>query len=95
MNFKIKPQQLGTQDDSNDSNVNSQIPDIAPNCDIIFSPNSQNIKCVTPMTFSQKLYQSQAQEIDVAEEFEEALEANSLEKIKKLLDKVLELNSGR
>ncbi len=92
MNFNIKHQQVGTQDDSN---VNSQIPDVTFSCDIIFSPNSQNIKCVTPMTFSQKLYQSEAQELDVAEEFEQALEANSLEKIKKLLDKVLELNSGR
>jgi len=38
------------------------------------------------MTFSQKLYQSDA--LDIAEEFEPPINANSLEEIKKLLDKV-------
>ena len=40
------------------------------------------------MTFSQKLYQSHP--LEIAEEFEQAIDANSLEKIKKILDKVLE-----
>ena len=92
MNFNIKHQQLGTQCDSN---VNSQIPDFTPIGDLIFSPNRQNIKCITSMTFDQKLYQSQAEEIKIAEEFELALEANSLSKINKLLENVLELNSFR
>ena len=47
MNFNIKHQQLGTQCDSN---VNSQIPDFTPIGDLIFSPNRQNIKCITSMT---------------------------------------------
>lgn len=42
------------------------------------------------MTFSQKLYQTD--ELEIAEELEQALEANSLEKLKMLLDKVLELD---
>lgn len=51
---------------------------------------SQHIKCVSPMTFSQKLYQTD--ELEIAEELEQALEANSLEKLKILLDKVLEVD---
>ncbi len=50
--------------------------------------SDQQIKCISPMTFSQKLYQSHA--IEIAEEFEQAIEANSLEKIKNLLDKILD-----
>lgn len=51
---------------------------------------NQQIKCVIPMTFSQKFYQSH--ELEIAEEFEQALAANSIEKIKTLLDKILELD---
>lgn len=47
----------------------------------------QPIKCVRPMSFPQKLYQFHA--LRIAEEYEQALEANSLEKIKNLIDKVL------
>lgn len=50
---------------------------------------NQHIKSVSPMTFSQKLYQLNA--IEIAEEYEQAIEANSLEKIKILLDKLIEL----
>ena len=93
MNFNIKHKQVENQ---NDSHAQAQQQEGA-SCPINAKPNSQatfeNIKCVRPMTFSQKLYQSAAQEI--AEEFEQAIEANSLEKIKKLLDKVLEIDSGR
>jgi len=49
----------------------------------------QQIKCVSPKTFSQKLYQSNP--LELAEEFERAIEANSLEEIKNLLEKFLEL----
>ncbi len=52
----------------------------------------EQIKCVSPVTFSQKLYQSHA--LEIAEELEQAINANSLEKIKNLLDKVLETNEG-
>ncbi len=45
------------------------------------------------MTFSQKLYQSHA--LEIAEEFEQAIDANSLEKIKQLLDNVLDRGSGQ
>lgn len=38
------------------------------------------------------MYQSHA--VEIAEEFEHALEENSLEKIRELLDKVLEIGSG-
>lgn len=47
----------------------------------------ERIKCATPMTFSQKLYQSQAPEI--IENFDEGLEANSLEGFKNLLERCL------
>jgi len=50
---------------------------------------SQDIKCVSPINFSQKLYKSK--ELEIAEEYEQAIDANSLEKINKLLDKVLEI----
>lgn len=57
---------------------------------------SQPIKCVRPMTFSQKIYQAntlnlKAQEI-AEQNYEQALtELNSLETIKNLLDKIVEL----
>lgn len=51
----------------------------------------QHIKCVSPMTFSQKLYKYNA--LEVAQEYEQAIEENSLEKVKKLLDKLVRLNA--
>lgn len=48
------------------------------------------VKCISPKTFSQKLYQSHA--LEIAEEYEQAIEANSLEKLQLLLDKALELD---
>ncbi len=42
--------------------------------------------------FPQKLYQAHA--LEIAEEYEQAIDTNSLEKINKLLNKVLELSSG-
>ena len=52
-------------------------------------------KCTSPRTFSQKLYQLpsyQFHALEIAEEFEQALESQSLSKIKELLDKILEKN---
>lgn len=46
------------------------------------------LKCVTPMIFSQKAYQSRA--LEIAEEYERAIDANSLEKINDVMNKVLE-----
>ena len=81
MKFKVK--QVRTQ---GDACARAKLPDVKA------SSNKQvavdRIECVTPMTFSQKLYQSHA--LEIAEEFEQALGDNSLEKIKTLLDKVLE-----
>ncbi len=88
MNYNINHKQAGTQDDSN---ARAQLTASSGSCPKDASPNiqmSQHIKCVSPMTFSQKLYQSHA--LEIAEEFEQAIDANSLEKIKKILDKVLE-----
>ena len=50
-------------------------------------------KCLTLRTFSQKLYQTHEQKI--AEEFDQAIDANSLEKIHNLFDKVLEISEIR
>ena len=92
MNFNIKHKQV---ENPFDNHVQAQFEEGA-SCTINAKHNSQdtfkNRKCVSPMTFSQKLYQSAAQEI--VEEFEQAIEANSLERIKNLLDKVLEIDSG-
>jgi predicted PolB exonuclease-like 3'-5' exonuclease len=51
---------------------------------------NQDIKGISPMTFSQKLYQFH--ELEIAEEYEQAIDANSLERIKNLLDKLVELH---
>ncbi len=48
---------------------------------------SQHVKCVNRMTFSQKLYQ--AKETEVAEDNLQTLNADSLEKIKKSLSKLV------
>ena len=45
------------------------------------------VRCTTPMTFSQQLYQSHASE--VVEEFGKALGVNSLESLKNLLERCL------
>ena len=54
---------------------------------------SQHIKCVSPMISSQKLYKYK--ELEIAEEFEQAIEANSLEQINNLLNKLVEPGEGR
>lgn len=51
--------------------------------------NRQNIKCVSPTTFSQQLYRTK--EITIAEEYSRAKVANSFEKVKNLLSKLVEL----
>lgn len=88
MKFQSEHKQVETQDNSYDQ---GQVADVAPSCPLNARPNIPMAfagrKCVSPMTFSQKLYQSHERQI--AEEFEQAIEANSLERIKKLLDKVL------
>lgn len=90
MNFHNKHKQVAAQPDAR---VTDQQQDVAASSPLNNSPNSQvasqKIKCSSPMTFSQKLYQSH--ELEIAEEFERALSANYLEGIKKILDKVLEL----
>lgn len=89
MNFQIEHKQVENQANSY---AQCQPAEVAASCPINTRPNIPvafvDRKCITPMTFSQKVYQFQEQEI--AEEFEQAIEANSLEQIKKLLDKVLE-----
>ena len=89
MNFQIKYKQVETQDNSY---APCHLEDVAASCPVNTRPNIPAVfddrKCVTPMTFSQKLYQSH--ELEIGEQFEQAIEANSLEQIKKLLDKVLE-----
>lgn len=93
MNFKIKYKQVGIQDDSYSS---AQLTDVAASCSTNSSHNIPVVfeqrKCVTPMVFSQKLYQSQ--ESKIVEEFKQAIDANSVEKIKKVLDKVFEVRAS-
>lgn len=93
MNFTVKHKQAEIQDESY---VKTQLPDIAAKFSTNASPNSpvafEKVKFESPMTFSQRLYQSQA--LEIAEEFEQAIEANSIERINRLLDKVLERSSG-
>ena len=54
------------------------------------SLTSQSIKPVSPMTFSQKL--DQCKVIEIAEEYEQTTEADSLEKLKGLLNKLIGLD---
>lgn len=86
--MKHKP--VATQ---NDGYARPQLTDIAAKCLINTKPVSQvvfkGIECVEPKLFSKKIYQSHA--LKIAEEYEQAIAANSLEKINKLLEKVLEL----
>jgi hypothetical protein len=83
-----------TQDDNRAS---AQLQDVAASHNTNARANSRMglkyVKCVSPRTFSQKLYQSY--ELEIAEEFERAIDVNSLEEVKKLLDKVLELDEGK
>ncbi len=75
--------------------ADAQLPDAAASCSINARANNQvafqQIKCVTPMTFSQKLYQSKL--LEIAEEFDHAIDANSLEEMKNLLDKLVRLGN--
>ena len=85
MKFKIKRKLLVTH---LKHHTQTQPPYWTSSC----SPNSRAkmvtskyISCTTPITFSQKLYQS----VSEVEESEKALEANSLERLKNLAGKVL------
>lgn len=49
-------------------------------------------KCTSPRTFSQKLYQFHV--LEIAKEFEQAVESQSLSRIKELLDKIIEKNTN-
>lgn len=53
---------------------------------------SQHIRCVSPMIFSQKLYQFKG--LEIAEEFERAVDANSLEQINNLFDRLVKPGEG-
>lgn len=87
----MKHKQVGTQDDSYAQaqlqGVASCLKKAKPSTKVAF----EHIKCVSSIV-PQKLYQSHA--LEIAEEYEQAIDANSLEKINKLLDKVLEPGSG-
>ncbi len=93
MNFKVKHKQAETQDEIY---LKTQSPDLAGSCSINASPNNlvafERVKCKSYVTFSSKLYQTQA--LEIAEELEQAIEANSIERINKLFDKVLEIDKG-
>ena len=86
----LKPRQVVSQ---SLSQGDAQLPDVAPSCPVNPRTNNQvprqQIKCVSPKTFSQKLYQSNP--LEIAEELERAVEANSLEELKNVLEKFLEL----
>lgn len=90
----MKHKTVATQ---NDSYASAQLTDLAANCLINTSSVSQvafkHIECVKPKIFPKKLYQSHA--LKIAEEYEQAIAANSLEKINHLLDKVLEIGHVR
>ena len=55
---------------------------------------SQHIKCVTPMTYSQKLYQSEAiaqTAKEIIEQYSKHASSESLEKVRNLLEKIFQL----
>lgn len=86
----IKHKQVATQDDSYGSAQHQGAASCLINAEPVSQVAFEHIKCVSPTIFPQKLYQSHA----IAEEYEQAIDANSLEKINKLFDKVLELGLG-
>jgi len=88
MKFKIKRQLLLTH---LKSHTQAQPPNGVACCSLNSRAKTpvafRNIKCATPMTFSQKLYQSHT--FEVTEEFEPLMDANSLESLKNLLESCL------
>lgn len=87
----INHKQVVTQDLSNGS---AQLP-AASDSSLINATNYQvpreHIKCVIPRTFSQQL--SQTNHLEIAEQFEQAIDANSLEQIKILLSKLVKVGN--
>ena len=81
MNKNVKSSNENLKSTSNDSYGSTHIP-----------PANQQ-KRLGQIVFSQKLYKSHA--LEIAAEYEQALEDNSLEKIKILLDKVLEIERNQ
>jgi len=70
-NSQNQPQQIVHQFD----NTTAHLSDVTASCPLNTSLSSRDKKSVNPMTFSQKFYQSHA--LEVAEAFEQALEANT------------------
>ena len=93
MNLTVKHKQVGSQFNSYTQGQYQG----AASCPINGRHNIPvafaNRKCVSPMTFYQKLYQKH--ELKIAEEFEQAVDDNSLEKVKLIFDKVLETRENR
>lgn len=88
----IKHKEVATQDDSHGSAQHQGAASCLINAGTVSHVAFEHIKGVSPTIFPQKLYQSHA--LEIAEEYEQAIDANSLEKINKLFDKVLELGLG-
>ena len=89
MKFRIKRKRLAT---NLEHHTKAQSPYWATSYSLISRAKTpvafvEHTKCTTPMTFSQKLYQSDASE--VVEEFGKALGANSLGSLKNFLERCL------
>lgn len=88
MKFRIKRKLVAT---NSEHHTKAQPPYWAASYSLISRAKTpvsfEYVKCTTPMTFSQKLYQSHASE--VVEEFGKALGVNSLESLKNLLERCL------
>lgn len=88
-----KVAEVSVPEESVNAGIEQKVPrDNTQSC-VQLSQVNQQIKRVSPLTFSQKFYQTYG--LEIAEEFEQAIEANSLEKMKDLLDKILELDEGK
>lgn len=83
----INFEKVGSQDLRNISRFRSY--EATPSTELA----SQQIKCISPVSSWQKL--SEYKELELAEEFEQAIEANSLEQINNLLNKLVEPDEGR
>lgn len=85
MNFNIKYKQVGIQDDSH---AIAQLPDVAASTHINSRPNILGAfaqrKCVSPMTFCQKIYQVHA--LKFPEALAQAIDTTSLKRINNFLD---------
>ena len=93
MNMNVKHKQVKTQFNSYGGTYYQGAASCPINVKYNVSEAFEGRKCLTLMTFTQKLYQNKEQQI--AEEFDQAIDSNSIDKINNLFNKVLQISDSR